>query len=312
VIRRALALVALIVATLSVTPAVAAEGSRVGLRPADPEQSWAVLTLAPGASERAEAVVVNSTDEPLAVRVSTADATTTGDGVFTLAGEAEPRRGVGAWITPDVVRTTLAPRESRRVGYTVRVPAGTAPGDHAGGLLVQRDGEEAAPSGDGMSVTIVERVGLRVYVTVPGTRDARVALDGVQARIDRDGGVRGMLGMPEAVDVRFRVRNTGNVGYARLHALVELRDGDRVRASAPVDLGTLLPDGERAAGARLPLGGWTTGGYTGRVRVGAVPEVHADARVTVGAGRAWAVGGIAVGGILLGTAGLRRRIRRAS
>jgi len=312
VILRALALVALILATLAVAPAVAAEGSRVGLRPADPEQSWEVLTLAPGTSQRAEAVVVNTTDAPQAVRFSTADATTTADGVFTLAGEAEPRRGVGAWITPDAARMTLAPRESRTVGFTVRVPEGAAPGDHAGGLLVQHDGPERAAPDGGMSVTIVERVGLRVYVTVPGTRDGRVSLDGVEAAIDRDGGVRGVLGMPEGVDVRFRVRNTGNVGYARLHALVELRDGDRVRASVPVDLGTLLPGGEHAAGARLPLGGWTTGGYMVRVRVGAVPEVHADARVTVGAGRAWAVGGLAVGGILLGTAGLRRRIRRAS
>jgi hypothetical protein len=312
VIRRALALVALVLSALATTPAVAAEGSRVGLRPADPEQSWAVLTLAPGASQRAEAVVVNTSDERQSVRFSTADATTTADGVFTLAGEAEPRRGVGAWITPEAMHMTLAPGESRRIGYTVRVPEGTTPGDHAGGLLVQSDAPDEAASGDGMSVTIVERVGLRVYVTVPGTRDGRVTLTAVHAGIDRDGGVRGLLGMPEGVDVRFRVRNAGNVGYARLHALVELRDGDRVRAAVPVDLGTLLPGTERAAAARLPLGGWTTGDHTVRIRVGAVPEVNAEARVEVGAGRAWAAGGLAVGGILLGTVGLRRRMRRAS
>jgi hypothetical protein len=155
-------------------------------------------------------------------------------------------------------------------------------------------------------------VGLRVYVTVPGTRDGRVTIAGVTAGIDRDGGVHGLLGMPEGVDVRFRVRNTGNVAYGRLHALVELRDGDRVRAAVPVDLGTLLPGTERTGAARLPLGGWTTGGHTVRVRVGAVPEAHADARVEVGAARMWAAGGLVVGGLLLGTAGLRRRIRRAS
>ena len=44
-IRRALALVTLVLSVLAATPAVAAEGSRVGLRPTDPEQSWAVLTL---------------------------------------------------------------------------------------------------------------------------------------------------------------------------------------------------------------------------------------------------------------------------
>jgi hypothetical protein len=312
VIRRAVALLALVLAAWPVALAGAAEGSRVGLRPAHPDESWEVMELAPGATRRAEAVVVNTTGGPLSVRFSTADATTTADGVFTLAGEAEPRRGVGAWITPDETRLTLAPGERRTVGYTVRVPEGTAPGDHAGGLLVQSDAADEAAAGDGMSVTIVERVGLRVYVRVPGERDGRVTIADLDAGIDHDGGVRGLLGMPEGVDVAFRVRNDGNVGYARLHALVELRDGDRVREAVHVDLGTLLPGGDRTARARLPLGGWTTGGSTVRVRVGGIPEVHADAQVRVGAGRAWAAGGLALGGIVLGTVGLRRRMRRAS
>ena len=75
--RRALALVALVVLLLSAAPAVAAEGSRVGLRPADPDQSWTVLQLAPGASQRAEAVVSNTSDAPQAVRFSTAGRTPT-------------------------------------------------------------------------------------------------------------------------------------------------------------------------------------------------------------------------------------------
>lgn len=311
-IRRALALVALVALLAAAAPAVAAEGSRVGLRPADPDQSWVVLQLAPGASQRARAVVSNTSDAPQAVRFSTADATTTADGVFTLAGEAEPRRDVGAWITPDLTRLTLAPHESRAVGFTVRVPEGTTPGDHAGGLLVQADGPGEAASGDGMSVTIVERVGLRVYVDVPGVRDGHVALEDVRADPVRDGGVRGLLGMPDGVDVRFTVRNAGNVGYSRIHALVELLDGGEVRASTQVDLGTLLPGGVRDARARLPLGGWTGGRYTARVRVGAVPEARAEARVTVGAGRVWTAGGLVAGGLLLGSAGLRRRMRRAS
>lgn len=311
-IRRALALVALVVLLVAAAPAVAAEGSHVGLRPADPDQSWVVLGLAPGASQRAQAVVSNTSDAPQAVRFSTADATTTADGVFTLAGEAEPRRGVGAWITPDVTRLTLAPHESRRIGFTVRVPEGATPGDHAGGLLVQADGAGEAASGDGMSVTIVERVGLRVYVEVPGVRDGRVALDGLHADVVRDGGVRGLLGMPDGVDVRFTVRNAGNVGYSRIHALVELMDGDEVRAATQVDLGTLLPGGVRDARARLLLGGWAGGHFTVRVRVGAVPEARAEAPVAVGAARVWTAGGLVVGGLLVGSAGLRRRMRRAS
>ena len=308
-IRRALILLPLLLALAS--PARAAEGSLVGVRPVDPDQSWVVLTLAPGASQRAEALVVNLTDEPQRVRIGTADAVTTGDGVFTLAGDDEPRRGVGAWISPDQETVALGPRESRAVGFTVAVPRDAEPGDHSGGLLVRADQAAQTAGGDGVSVSIVERVGLRVLVEVPGTRDGEVSIDGASARPAGAGGVRGLLGLADGIDVAFTVRHTGNIRYSRLHALVELREGDAVRATAPIDLGTLLPGDSRDAQVRLPLSSWSTGGYDVRIRVGGIPEVRAEARASVGSERVYGAGVLAVGGLLLGAAGAtRRRMRR--
>jgi hypothetical protein len=254
---------------------------------------------------------VNLSDRAQAVRLSAADAVTTADGVFTLAGDAERPRGVGAWVEPDVERVVLAPREQRRVGVTVREPAGTPPGDYAGGLVAQPDGPAREGTSGGVAVRVLERVGLRVYVTVPGRRDGTVAIEGLRAEPRGAGGVRGALGLPGAIAVSFRVAHRGNVGYARLGARVELTSDGAVRAVRAVDLGTLLPGGARDAAVALPVGGWRPRGYRVRVTVGAVPEARAQAAVDVGAGRILGAGGVVVGLAGIGSVGLWRRARRA-
>lgn len=295
-----------------VSSAAAADGSSVGVRPADPARSWVTLTLRPGASQRTEAILVNLTDAPQHVRVGAADAITTADGAFTLAGDAEPRRGVGAWIVPDQTELDLGPREERRLGFSVDVPAGAEPGDHAGGLLVRADPVTASPGPEGVAVAITERVGLRVYVDVPGRRDGRVTIEGAGALPVPAAGPRRMLGLADAVEVTFSVRHRGNIQYLRLHAVVELVEGSRVVVATPVDLGTLLPGGARPVRLRLPVPRWRTGGYGVRIVVGGLPSVSAETHVAVGAGRLYASGGLLLGVVVLVSAGIGRRIRRAS
>ncbi|MGD9694462.1 MAG: DUF916 domain-containing protein [Thermoleophilia bacterium] len=293
--------------------ATAAEGSLVGVRPVDPNASWLVLTMEPGQVVRQQALVMNLTDRPQPVRLSSADAVTTADGVFTLAGEHATPAGVGAWITPDETRITLAPNERRAVGLTIREPAGTTPGDHAGGLVVQSDEPAETGGGEGVAVRVLERVGMRVYVTVPGTRDGRVAIEDLDATAAGDGAVRGAVGLPDAVDVRFRVRNRGNVNFTRLSGRVDLLEGDDVRESRPLDFGTMLPGDDQEVAMSLPLPTWSPGSYRVRVTVAGAPATHTQATVDVGAGRVYAAGGLMVGLVGLGGAGLwRRRNRRAA
>jgi hypothetical protein len=158
---------------------------------------------------------------------------------------------------------------------------------------------------------VEERIGLRVFVTVPGVRDGTVRVAGLSARPASAGGVRGALGLADGVDVSFRAVHAGNVRYGRLHARVELLEGGEVRAARPLELGTLLPGGSRPVGLRLPLEGWSPGRYRVRVTLGALPEARAEAEVGVGTGRLYAAGGLAVALIAIGGAGLARRRRRA-
>jgi hypothetical protein len=146
---------------------------------------------------------------------------------------------------------------------------------------------------------------------VPGRRDGRVRVERLRAETVPAGGARGALGLAGAARVSFRVRHAGNVRYARLHAVVELLAGGRVRESRPVELGTLLPGGLREARVELPLPGWSPGGRRVRVRVGALPEARAETTVSVGAARLYAAGGLALGLVGLAGAGIARRGRRA-
>jgi hypothetical protein len=52
---------------------------------------------------------------------------------------ASPRGpvGVGAWTTPSRYRVRLRPRSSTIEHWTVRVPAGTAAGDHLGCIVAE-------------------------------------------------------------------------------------------------------------------------------------------------------------------------------
>lgn len=309
--RRGLALAAALAVLMLAAPAWAADGSLVGIRPLAPDRSWIEETIAPGAAVRAEAVVVNLSDRPQRMLVSAADGVTTADGVFTLAGEAETPRGVGAWITPEATALDLGPGERRRLGITIRVPAGTPPGDHAGGVVV-RPAEAAPAAGHGaVAVRVVERVGLRVHVSVPGRRDGSVRVEGLEARPAGGGGVRAALGLPAAIDVAFTVRHAGNVRYHALHGLVEVLDGDRVAAAAPVAVGTLLPGGGRRLDARVPVGGWSPREHRVRVTIGAIPPARSETTVAARPARFYAAGGLALGLVGLGGAGWWRRTRRA-
>lgn len=300
------ALAAAVASFLAVAPARAASGSVVSVRPAAADQSWIVTTQDAGSVRAATALVVNLSDRPQDVVIGTADGTTTADGVFTLAGDGEPRRGVGAWIHLRGGRVRLAPHAERRLPMTIRVPGGTAPGDYAGGVVVRSAASRPRAAGPGgMSVRVVERVGLRVYVTVAGARDGRVAIDDLRARAVDSGALRTAAGLKGAVDVGFTVRNAGNVAHPRLTGSVSLVKGGDVRASRRVDLGTLLPGDARPVRVRVGLGGWPAGDYRVVVRMAGAPATESEEAVSVSPLRAYATGALllAVGGVAL----VRRR-----
>ena len=296
---------------MAASSATASTGSLIGVRPASDDQSWLVMTLGGGRTTRTTALVLNLSDTAQTVAIGSADGVTTAEGVFTLAGDAQTPSGVGAWIRLPFRSARLAAGERRRLPVTVHVPAGTPPGDYSGGIVVQAGARTEKAGGGGLAVRVVERVGLRVYVTVPGTRDGRLAVEHLDARTVDGGGLRSVLGLPGQVAVRFAVRNTGNVQYPRLGGEVQLIEGGDLRARRPLDLGTLLPGGVRPVAVSMPLPTWSPGSYHVAVRIDGVPEARADGVTSVSGIPAYTTGALLLIGVGLAGYGFSRRGRRA-
>lgn len=285
------------VAVLSLGTGVAsgASGSIIGLRPAAEDQSWVTLRIEPGDAVPADALLLNLSDSRQTVVVGSADAVTTDEGVFTLAGDGAPREGVGAWIRIRRGSVVLRPGERRPLRFTVRVPEGTAPGDYSGGVVVRSGSLATVRAGDGLAVRVVERIGLRVYVAVPGERDSTVAVEGLRARAVGGDRLQEIAGLQGGVDVDFTVRNAGNVQHERLTGAVEILDGAEAKASRPIDLGTVLPGAERPVAVHLDLPGWSPGRYRVAVRMDGSPATRAEAAVAVSGLRAYMTGGLLLG-----------------
>jgi hypothetical protein len=167
-VRRIAALLAAALAVGLLAPgelARAAENGEFSLRPVRPEsasardRSYVVRTVAPGTGFDDRLEARNLTDQPLDLVVEPVDAAITPDGSF-APGTTTAVEGGWLRVTPGQVRVPA--RGSARVALRVDVPADAAPGDHVAAVVVRK---AAAPSGSG--VQVVNRVGVRVYLTVP-------------------------------------------------------------------------------------------------------------------------------------------------
>ena len=163
----------------------------LGIRPANPDpkqpfgRSWFIYTAEIGKEIQDRVDVTNLADASATVRVWVADAATTEDGAYTIKDE-EPI-GVGAWITfferndkkPEEIvnlgpeaTVDLSAGETKTVDFVLKVPESAEVGDHMGAIMAQvvgtPGGSGKANAGFGAGVTVVTRVGARVYLTVPG------------------------------------------------------------------------------------------------------------------------------------------------
>ncbi|MFH0820502.1 MAG: DUF916 domain-containing protein [Candidatus Peregrinibacteria bacterium] len=184
----------------------AADYAGIGGKPAnsDPNdsrtESWFVYTLNPGESKQDELLVENNTDESVNLLLYPADSTPSTDGGFALEQFVESRDGVGKWVTLSQEEITLAPREQKLVPFTISIPAEPTPdvGEHTGGILIQR----VEPPSESGGIRLLTRVGVRIYVTIPGIIQESLEIDKVTVEVDEERNV---------IVVTTSVKNTGNV-----------------------------------------------------------------------------------------------------
>ncbi|WP_421742191.1 WxL protein peptidoglycan domain-containing protein [Cellulomonas sp.] len=218
-------LTALLVAVgLMAGPAAADDGTAAwSVSPASPEgqldaRTRIDLQLDPGASAHDQVLVANASTVEQTFQVYAADAFNTPDGGYDLDAAATAPRDVGAWVTFTAPTVTIPPLATAVVGFDVAVPAGAAPGDHAGGIVVS----QAGPPEDG--VVVDARVAVRLGVRVAGALAPALEVRALTASYS---GTFASFAPGKAV-VRYTLVNTGNV---------KVVGSPRLRVSGPFGIG---------------------------------------------------------------------------
>ncbi|HCK78523.1 MAG TPA: hypothetical protein DHW34_00735 [Actinobacteria bacterium] len=167
------------------------------------------LELAPGATIKDSITIKNAgqVDQPLDIYTADAFNIESGAG-FALRKRGDKNTDVGSWITLDQEKVVVGPNGGKTiVPFSLTVPRGVTPGDHAGGVVTIEPAP--APQGDVSQVQIQRALGVRVYVRVagpltPALSITKVTVSAKPARLP-------FVGQQGGTTVTYTVRNSGNV-----------------------------------------------------------------------------------------------------
>lgn len=121
-------------------------------------QAYIVDDVAPGDTITRRVEVSNGTATELPIEVYAGAARMDGNQFVTL--EQGERNALVGWTTVAPDNVAVAPGAAERARVTITVPEGTASGEHYGVVWAQ------PPASDAGGVTTVNRVGVRVYLSV--------------------------------------------------------------------------------------------------------------------------------------------------
>lgn len=164
----------------------------IGAYPAHPDpnikfsQSWFIYSLDLGESKEDAILLNNTTNEEQTVKLYPVDAIPSNQGNFALEAENALANGIGAWIQLSEKIITLRPGEQREIPFTIAIPINTDVGEHAGGIIIQKAKPGEVEGSGGAS--IVTRIGVRVYETVPGEiiRNIEISDFSVKKALNKD------------------------------------------------------------------------------------------------------------------------------
>ncbi len=196
---------------VSASAAQAVDTGNYGGKPAHPGEGndhtkqWFIYTALPLGEKRDDTLLLsNDSDAPLTLKVYPADSAKSSDGGFALEQEVEERDEVGKWITLSTSEVTLEPHTTQEVPFSIEIPADATvdAGEHAGGILIQEKKE--APTTTTGGIQLSTRIGVRVYVTVPGEVKEDVTIKSFNLKTSENG-------LFTDKEAEIEVQNTGTV-----------------------------------------------------------------------------------------------------
>jgi len=162
-------------------------------------------TTDPGTQIVDSVLITNQGTAPADFLIYATDATNDLDtGAFGLLKRDEKPTDIGSWITMASDKLTIGPGMQATVPFNLLIPSDAAPGDHVAGIVaaVLTTGQQ-----DGSAVTLEQRVGARVYLTVSGIPKVGVEATGLVAGFTPEWNPFA----PGTMDVNYLVHNTGNI-----------------------------------------------------------------------------------------------------
>lgn len=198
-------------------PAAAATNGIWSFTPYNPPgtevpRSFFFYTLRPGQEIEDHVSLTNLTGAPISFHVYPSDATNTPfGGAFALELPTHRMTGVGTWVRSAIAFYTVPPHTQVTFGFLLKVPADAAPGDYAGGL-VALDTAGHVSGGGPIRVNILEAVGVRIYVRVPGALAPGLAVTGLAVRATGLGAFSWLTGERHG-EVLVRLTNVGNTMF---------------------------------------------------------------------------------------------------
>lgn len=210
-------------------------------------RDWFAYTLDPGAVFGDTVAISNLSDRSIRFLIYATDAVSVADvGGFGAMKDDETPVDVGTWIKLAAREYTVDPGKRIDVPFSVTVPQDAEPGDHAGAILAvdaDQGGFDPNSSPDGLSFSVKNRIGARVYVRVSGPTSPALRIDQLDVR--RDG---------SKATISWEALNSGNV---RLSPTSQVRItglfGRTVRTMPVEQLPELLP-GANYVGASIVTG----------------------------------------------------------
>lgn len=198
------------------------------------------LVLAGGQSYTDRIVLTNDTRAPKVFELYATDARNVPTtGAFALGLPTQTNHGVGVWTTTTVKLLTVPGLQMASFPFTVAVPAGTPPGDYAGGV-VALDTTQQPTGGVRVHVNVLSGVGVRIYLDVPGPRHPAMAVSTVTAAVSVPP-FAGLAGSSRA-RIGFRLANSGNTAVSpTVRVTVTDGWGRTVKQFAPRAYTGLLP-----------------------------------------------------------------------
>lgn len=183
-------------------------------------RTWFIYNLAPGTEHKDAVEVYNPTDQIKTVVVYPADSTPSSDGGFALKQKVEAMTDVGSWISLEKNEVTLNPGEVATIPFTIKIPADKPldVGEHSGGIMIEDKQPNTVANGQG--IILNTRVGIRVYINIPGDIVRQVDFDFLKENVARYRQYKlpfgilsefSLLKVPALYDYQMGVINNGNV-----------------------------------------------------------------------------------------------------